>query len=462
MPIQAITQLIGDLSEEERMRLNLQSEDELPEWVLTREKGYRIVDNLFVEDYCAQKQLKCVNGLLYDQNGRIDDRAVRADIQRQIKPWCDVNLANKAEGLLSGVKNECYLPQPPLKENVIHCLDGALTLTRSGDIFPCDSEFTLNRLNVSYRLNAPEPLRWKSFLNDLLEPDDILTLQEYLGYCLIPTTRAQSMLFLIGRGGEGKSRIGVVLYEIFQNSMLIGSLGNIQEDKFAGASLENRLLFLDDDLKGSKLSDTDFIKSVITAESPMQVQRKGVDLYSVRLYCRMIAFGNQAMGSMFDRSDGFYRRQILLTCKRVPKNRVADTELSKKLIAEKQGIFLWMLEGLKRLAKNGFRFTKSEASIQLMQDRREEDNNVISFLQDKSSVEFAETYDSTSREIYDCYLRWCSANAEISLSERTVLGWLKKNADEYHLKPTNKILRQDRRLRGFKGIRTQTYSGFSV
>ena len=462
MPIQAITQLIGDLSEEERDQLNLFSNDDFPEWVLTRENGYRIIDNIFVEDYCAEKQLKCVNGLLYDQSGRIDDRAVRADIQRRIKPWCDVNLANKAEGLLNGVKNECYIPQPPLKENVINCSDGAFFLTEDGNILQDEPEFTLNRLNVSCQMNAPKPHRWMSFLNDLLEPDDILTLQEYLGYCLIPTTRAQTMLFLIGRGGEGKSRIGVVLYEIFQNSMLIGSLGNIQEDKFAGAALENRLLFLDDDLKGTKLSDTDFIKSVITAESPMQVQRKGVDLYSVRLYCRMIAFGNQAMGSMFDRSDGFYRRQIMLMCKRVPKGRIVDTELSKKLIAEKQGIFLWMLEGLKRLAKNGFQFTKSEASIRLMQERKEEDNNVISFLKDKSSVEFAETYDSTSREIYDCYLRWCSSNAEISLSERTVLGWIKENAEEYNLKPTNKILRQDRRLRGFKGIRTQTYNGFSV
>lgn len=454
--------MIDDLTEEEQERLKLPSDDGFPEWVLVRENGYRIVDNIFVENYCNEKGLKCVNGLLYDQNGRLDDREIRADIQMQIKPWCDINLASKAESLLSGVKNECYSPPPPIKENIINCSDGALTLTEDGNVFPAEPEFTLNRLNVSCRLNAPEPLRWIAFLNDLLEPDDILTLQEYLGYCLIPTTRAQTMLFLIGKGGEGKSRIGVVLYEIFQNSMLVGSLGNIQEDKFAGAALENRLLFLDDDLKGTKLSDTDFIKSVITAESPMQVQRKGVDLYSVKLYCRMLAFGNQAMGSMFDRSDGFYRRQILLMCKRVPKGRTADTELSKKLLSEKQGIFLWMLEGLKRLAKNGYIFSKSESSIRLMQERREEDNNVISFLKDKSSVEFAEIYDATSREIYDCYLRWCSANAEIPLSERTVLGWIKENADEYTIRPTNNILRQNRRLRGFKGLRVQTYSGFSV
>ena len=31
-------------------------------------------------------------------------------------------------------------------------------------------------------------------------PGDIPTLQEYLGYCLLPTTKAQKMLLLIGKG----------------------------------------------------------------------------------------------------------------------------------------------------------------------------------------------------------------------------------------------------------------------
>ena len=48
---------------------------------------------------------------------------------------------------------------------------------------------------------------WLRFLSDLLEPEDILTLQEYLGYCLIPTNRRQVMMLLKGNGGEVKRRI---------------------------------------------------------------------------------------------------------------------------------------------------------------------------------------------------------------------------------------------------------------
>ena len=82
-------------------------------------------------------------------------------------------------------------------------------------ICSCPCQAGPNRLLVSYRADAPAPEHWLRFLSELLEPEDIPALQEYLGYCLIPSTKGQKMLMLIGKGGEGKSRIGVVMNAIF-------------------------------------------------------------------------------------------------------------------------------------------------------------------------------------------------------------------------------------------------------
>lgn len=54
-------------------------------------------------------------------------------------------------------------------------------------------------MNVAYRPDAPAPELWLRFLSELLEPEDIPTLQEYLGYCLLPTTKGQKMLMLNNR-----------------------------------------------------------------------------------------------------------------------------------------------------------------------------------------------------------------------------------------------------------------------
>ena len=46
-------------------------------------------------------------------------------------------------------------------------------------------------------------------------PEDIPTVQEFIGYCLIPSNKGQRMMVIKGNGGEGKSQIGVVLSRLF-------------------------------------------------------------------------------------------------------------------------------------------------------------------------------------------------------------------------------------------------------
>ena len=58
-------------------------------------------------------------------------------------------------------------------------------------------------------------------------------MQEYMGYCLIPSTNAQQMLFLIGNGGEGKSRIGLVMHALLGINMNTGSVAKIDTSNFA-------------------------------------------------------------------------------------------------------------------------------------------------------------------------------------------------------------------------------------
>lgn len=53
-------------------------------------------------------------------------------------------------------------------------------------------KFTLNRFNSDYIPEAPSLEKGTSFLKGVLYHEDILSLQQYMEYCLIPTTRAQT------------------------------------------------------------------------------------------------------------------------------------------------------------------------------------------------------------------------------------------------------------------------------
>ena len=78
-----------------------------------------------------------------------------------------------------------------------------------------------SRLPVVYNPDAPAPVIWLNFLNGLLHAEDIPTLQEFIGFCLIPSNKGQRMMVIKGNGGEGKSQIGAVLSTIFGTSRML-------------------------------------------------------------------------------------------------------------------------------------------------------------------------------------------------------------------------------------------------
>lgn len=122
------------------------------------------------------------------------------------------------------------------------------------------------RLPVNYNPDALEAATWLAFLEQLLYPEDIPTLQEFIGYCLIPSNKGQRMMIIKGNGGEGKSQIGAVLNSLLGTNMKDGSIGKISENRFARADLEHILLCVDDDMRMEALKQTSYVKSIVTAQ----------------------------------------------------------------------------------------------------------------------------------------------------------------------------------------------------
>ena len=177
---------------------------------------------------------------------------------------------------------------------------------------------------------------------------------------LIPSNKGQRMMVIKGNGGEGKSQIGAVLSAIFGTNMKDGSIGKISENRFARADLEHILLCVDDDMRMEALRQTNYVKSIVTAQGKMDLERKGKQSYQGWMFARLLAFSNGDLQALYDRSDGFYRRQLVLTTKEKPTDRADDPDLAEKMKTEAEGIFLWALEGLQRLVANNFQFTESE------------------------------------------------------------------------------------------------------
>ena len=376
---------------------------------------------------------------------------IKQQILENIEEYVTSGLSKKVTNILETIKLLAFSDPFPIEQDCIHLQNGVYHLPDGS--FQESRLFCQNRLPVRYDPKAASPDRWLTFLHELLDDADIPTLQEYLGYCLIPSTKGQKMMLIVGKGGEGKSRIGLVLKRLMGDAASNGSVQKVENNRFARADLERRLLMIDDDMDMNALPKTNYIKTIVTAEAKLDLERKGVQSYQRDIYARFLCFGNGALTSLYDHSDGFFRRQLILTTKDKPTDRTDDPFLVEKMCAELEGILLWCLEGLHRLVQNDFRFTVSERAAANVDTIKRSSNNVIDFMESEGYFRFKADYSISSKEFYDIYKQWCEDNACHSVSAIRFSAELRQNDRRYNLEATNNIyLPGGRRVRGFVGI----------
>ena len=420
------------------------------------DKSTGINESRFSEEYLRTHPVIYTQDMFFTPEGAMtDELPMKREIFRMISPYAFTAVPRKIDNIVDLTRIRAYREDFMPDEDRIHLRNGTLFL--DGTFETKKEKIVRSRLPIDYDPDAAKPETWLKYLNDLLYPEDIPTFQEYIGYCLLPTNKGQRMMIIKGAGGEGKSQSGTVLKKLFGIYCKDGSVAKISENRFARADLEHIHLMIDDDMRMEALRQTNYVKSLVTAKGKMDLEKKGRQSYQGYLYARILAFSNGDLQSLYDRSDGFFRRQLILTTQ--PKNpkRVDDPDLASKMIKELPGIFLWAFEGLRRLHANASRFTESPRAAANREELRQDANNVIQFLEAEDYVSYPPSAQETSKDLYAAYCLWCEDNSMIPLKSRSFSDFLTTNAHKYGITHVNTVFnRLGRRVWGFKGIRILT------
>ena len=196
--------------------------DGMPVWF----DGKSINEALFCDEFLQTHKIIFTNGAFFTPEGRVtDELPLRGEIFEELKCCAVSNIPRKISNIVELMKLAALVEDFPLEPDRIHLSNGTLFL--DGKFSAGKPEIVRNRFPVAYTPNAPKPVLWLQFLDGLLCPEDIPTLQEYIGYCLIPSNKGQRMMVIKGSGGEGKSQIGAVLGTLFVSNMKDGSIGKI-------------------------------------------------------------------------------------------------------------------------------------------------------------------------------------------------------------------------------------------
>ena len=431
-----------------------------PLWTSRSGDSRKLNEQMYITDFIERKQVRCINNKLYSVDGAIEDGKARQLIIRDILPYVKTNHGDKAEKLLRGIKALCYTEPPKPDTKRLHFQNGTLSKdeNRQFTVFSEEKDFCLNRFPVRYNPDAPRPERFLQYLDDVYQDDDQITIQQYCGYCLLPTTILQKALIIIGEGGEGKSVLGAILNGVLgKDNCYNESIGTLQK-AFGVANVEGKLLFIDDDLSESALTNARMFKNLVTNKTTISAEKKFVQGNEILSFVRFLCFGNFTLQALYDLSEGFQRRQLILQAKPKDPDRIDDPFIDREILEnEAEGVMMWLLEGLNTLIQNNWQITISERTKEKSEDFKRENDSVTLFLTECRGICIEEGERAHSRSLYTAYERFCDENALTALREQSFLNVLRTKGRRFHIHrlsnpfslrtPSGSLL-----ARGFEGI----------
>ena len=232
-----------------------------------------------------------------------------------------------------------------------------------------------------------------------------------MGYCLLPDCRYQRCMFLIGSGANGKSVVVDTLVSILGEENICSLPLQLMGQRFLIGQLKDKLLNVATELATNQPMDTANFKDAVVGGLLMADQKHGraFAFYPIAKH----VFSMNEVPKITDKSYGFQRRPIVLTFNERFEGARRDPYLTKKLIAERDGIFKWMLEGLAMILQADDLYI-AESVDRDTQQFVKSTNPVLLFVEDCCTLENGANVKPP--DLYRAYKYWCKEGSNRPLA----------------------------------------------
>lgn len=391
------------------------------------------------------------------------DGYYRLTHEKVVRKWAANLLGSKAG--MNKIKDILYYLESQVHVDA-EAINDARYLNLKNGLFEIDNHGLLQhnpdvhstiRLDVNYDPNAKCEV-WLRTLNEIFEGNKskIDLLQEFCGLCLTKEVKYEKALMLVGEGANGKSTI---LY-ILERLLGLKNCSAVPLEKFDNshylASLFNKLVNICSETNAkSGVYDSSF-KKIISGDT-VQADYKFKNPFLFKPYCKLI-FAVNALPWVEDKSDAYFRRLLILRFNKEFKEAEQNKNLKYELVNEIDGIFLWCLDGLKRLRSRGY-FGLCEEMKNEIGEYRKENNSVLQFVGEICKLD--PTLKVGKDELYQVYKIWCGENTYSALGK---IKFGKELVRHYKLNKNDRVSGGDRVWNGigFCEVKNKTDKGVDL
>jgi putative DNA primase/helicase len=323
------------------------------------------------------------------------------DVLEALKAICWVDSEAVESGDWIGNADEIPMTTPPIfTQNCVYDW-------RTGEGHPCSPRwFNLSCVNATIEGDTPEPKRWLQFLDELWGDDQESKdqLHEFMGLCLTLDTSFHKILLIVGPTRSGKGTIFRIMRVILGAENIAAPTTDSLVHRFGLQPLLGKPLAIIGDARFSGRDIQIVIERLLTltGDDAITVDRKNRDPVSVLLPTRFMIGANE-MPRLPDNAGAIANRIQPLQLTRSflgHEDRGLDTALAQ----EKAGILALMIEGLRRLYRQGF--TEPAYQKALIQDLEELGSPIRPFIRERCVLGADQQVTITA--LWSAWLKWCS------------------------------------------------------
>jgi putative DNA primase/helicase len=267
------------------------------------------------------------------------------------------------------------------------------------------AEYMSKIAGVNYIENSKCP-RWLKFINEFTcgDAELALYLQKLCGLCLTDDVSIQSLHVLHGSGANGKSLFLKIISKIMGDYMTLMSsdflLAKAKDSKLETTNLQGVRLAIINELPENGVLYDNRVKELI---GNGQIKARGhYENFSIIRETYKILIASNYRPIIKGQDDGIWRRLRIIACELSLTDNQKDHYLEKSLVKEIDGIFIWMLEGLKMFKNEGLDMT-SRMYEDVQQFKKSED--MIGRFIDECLHKSIDNRVS-SKKIYEIYCEW--------------------------------------------------------
>jgi putative DNA primase/helicase len=296
----------------------------------------------------------------------------------------------------------------PCPAEIVSCRNGLLHLPTLELLSATPNFFGMNAVEFPFLPNAPKPVQWLKFLNQLWpeDPEAVRTLQEIMGYALTPDTRQQKLFLLEGPKRSGKGTIGRVITKLLGgDNVCAPTLSSLSANFGLAPLMGKQLAIISDARLGSRADQYAITERLlsISGEDGITIDRKFLPGWTGRLPTRFLVLTNE-LPRLADASGALASRFIVLTLQQSFYGK-EDMGLTERLLGELPGIFNWSIEGWQRLQERAH-FQQPASSKDAINELYDLGSPVGAFIRERCEIGAGHTVECGV--LFKNWKEWCS------------------------------------------------------